>query len=165
LITAKNVRRGFVSENPIEYLEPAYYSKWMTRGFPRRGDLLFVTEGHTMGFVGMIEFDFEFALGQGTINFQPHFDGYSKFFHLVLMSRQFQSAIEANATGSVAKGIKAAKLKRIRVVVLPLAEQQRIVAKVDELMRWCDALEARLTAAQTTATHLLDAILHQILTA
>jgi len=45
----------------------------------------------------------------------------------------------------------------------PLAEQQRIVAKVDELMRWCDALEARLTAARTTATHLLDATLHQIL--
>ncbi len=47
----------------------------------------------------------------------------------------------------------------------PLAEQQRIVAKVDELMHWCDALEARLTAAQTTATHLIDATLHQILTA
>ena len=40
-----------------------------------------------------------------------------------------------------------------------------IVAKVDELMRWCDALEARLTAAQTTAAQLLDATLHQILTA
>jgi hypothetical protein len=38
--------------------------------------------------------------------------------------------------------------------------QQRIVAKVDELMRWCDALEARLTA-----TTLLDATLHQILAA
>ena len=47
----------------------------------------------------------------------------------------------------------------------PLAEQQRIVAKVDELMRWCDALEARLTAAQTTATHLLDATLAKILSA
>jgi hypothetical protein len=35
------------------------------------------------------------------------------------------------------------------------------VAKVDELMRWCDALEARLTAAE----HLLDATLHQILAA
>jgi hypothetical protein len=42
---------------------------------------------------------------------------------------------------------------------------QKIVAKVDELMRWCDALETRLTAAQTTATTLLDATLHQILTA
>jgi type I restriction enzyme S subunit len=163
LITAKNVRRGFVSESPIEYLEPAYYSKWMTRGFPRRGDLLFVTEGHTMGFVGMIEFEFAFALGQRTINLQPYLAGYSKFFHLVLMSRQFQSAIQINATGSAAKGIKAAKLKRIRVVVPPLAEQQRIVAKVDELMRWCDALEARLADAQTTATHLFDATLHQIL--
>ena len=118
-----------------------------------------------MGFVGIIEFDFEFALGQRTINLQPHFDGYSKFFHLMLMSQQFQSAIEANATGSAAKGIKAAKLKRSRVVVPPLAEQQRIVAKVDELMRWCDALEARLTTAQTTAATLLDATLHQILTA
>jgi len=45
------------------------------------------------------------------------------------------------------------------------AEQQRIVAKVDELMRWCDALEARLIAARTSATHLLDATLRQILTA
>jgi hypothetical protein len=43
-------------------------------------------------------------------------------------------------------------------------EQQRIVANVDELLRWCDALEARLTAAQTTAAALLDATLHQILT-
>ena len=50
------------------------------------------------------------------------------------------------------------------IPIPPLAEQQRIVAKVDELMRWCDALEARLTDAQTTATHLLDAILHQALT-
>jgi alanyl-tRNA synthetase len=38
-----------------------------------------------------------------------------------------------------------------------------IVARVDELLRWCDALEARLTAAQTTATHLLDATLRTIL--
>lgn len=34
----------------------------------------------------------------------------------------------------------------------------------NEMRRWCDALEARLTKAQTTATHLLDATLHQILT-
>ena len=45
------------------------------------------------------------------------------------------------------------------------AKQQRIVAKVDELLCWCDALAARLTAAQATAAHLLDATLHQTLAA
>ena len=54
-------------------------------------------------------------------------------------------------------------LRNILVPVPPLAEQKRIVAKVNELMHWCDALEARLTAAQTTATHLLDATLRQLI--
>ena len=64
-----------------------------------------------------------------------------------------------------AGNISVVNLGNMQVTDPPLAEQQRIVAKVDELMRWGDALEARLTAAQTTAEHLLDAILHQILAA
>ncbi len=62
-------------------------------------------------------------------------------------------------------GLNLENLRELKLLVPPLAEQQRIVAKVDELMCWCDALEARLTAAQTTAEHLLDATLHQILAA
>jgi len=40
----------------------------------------------------------------------------------------------------------------------PLAEQRRIVAKVDELMAWVDALETQLT----TATALLAAALAEL---
>jgi type I restriction enzyme S subunit len=47
----------------------------------------------------------------------------------------------------------------------PLAEQHRIVAKVDELMQLCDQLEAHLTTAQTESRRLLDALLHQALSA
>jgi type I restriction enzyme S subunit len=43
----------------------------------------------------------------------------------------------------------------------PLAEQHRIVAKVDELMGLCDALMARLNGAQTTQIQLADAIVDQ----
>jgi type I restriction enzyme S subunit len=74
--------------------------------------------------------------------------------------RYFESV--AKQTTNLAS-INATELRGCPVPVPPLAEQQRIVAKVDELMRWCDALAARLTAARTTATHLLDATLHQSL--
>ncbi len=45
----------------------------------------------------------------------------------------------------------------------PLAEQHRIVARVDALMALCDQLEAGLTQAASTRTRLLDALLHAAL--
>lgn len=45
----------------------------------------------------------------------------------------------------------------------PLAEQHRIVAKVDALMALCDQLEAALTTTESTRTRLLEALLHEAL--
>ena len=42
--------------------------------------------------------------------------------------------------------------------VPPLAEQRRIVAKVEQLMALVDALETQLAAARATATNLLSAL-------
>jgi len=163
LITAKNVRMGYITEEPIEFINAEVYTKWMTRGFPQSGDLLFVTEGATMGYVGMIDLHFTFALAQRTIDLQPYVRSYSKFFLFVLMSPLFQEAILTNSTGTAVKGIKAARLKRIRVLLPPLAEQHRIVARVEELMALCDRLEAQITTTQTESRRLLEAVLHEAL--
>ena len=45
--------------------------------------------------------------------------------------------------------------------VPPLAEQKRIVAKVDELMALCDSLKSRLTDAAETQRHLADAVVEK----
>lgn len=45
----------------------------------------------------------------------------------------------------------------------PLAEQHRIVAKVDELMTLCDQLETTLIEGEQTRSKLLEAVLHEAL--
>lgn len=55
-------------------------------------------------------------------------------------------------------------LKNMLIPLPPLAEQHRIVAKVDTLMALCDRLEASLTASAVTRRRLLDALLAEALT-
>lgn len=53
------------------------------------------------------------------------------------------------------------QLKSAPFYIPPLAEQHRIVAKVDELMALCDQLKTRLSESQQTQLYLTDAIVEQ----
>jgi len=53
--------------------------------------------------------------------------------------------------------------RRLPIPVPPLAEQHRIVAKVDALMAICDELEQSLALEQTARGRLLEALLHEAL--
>ena len=55
------------------------------------------------------------------------------------------------------------KIRKIPFPLPPLAEQHRIVAKVDALMALCDRLEANLTVTAATRRRLLDALLAEAL--
>lgn len=130
LITAKNVRNGYIKNDPVEYVSEETYKKWMVRGFPKKGDLLFITEGHTMGFVAEVDLDFEFALAQRTIDLQPFISEYSHLCFYFLRSQYFQNKVKNLATGSAAQGIKAALLKD---VLIPLPSKLAAVKSVTYL--------------------------------
>ncbi|MCM8743439.1 restriction endonuclease subunit S [Pseudomonas koreensis] len=54
------------------------------------------------------------------------------------------------------------KMEKLVVPVPPLAEQDRIVAKVDELMALCDRLEAQQTDAESAHAQLVHALLNSL---
>jgi len=56
------------------------------------------------------------------------------------------------------QNVKAAQLYEAYVPVPPLAEQRRIVAKVEELMALCDGLEGTLAASETLRGKVLEAV-------
>ena len=72
--------------------------------------------------------------------------------------------VEPYITGTAQPKMNQTKMNLIVLALPPLAEQQRIVAKVDELMAVCDTLKARLNDAQTTQVQLADAIVEQAVT-
>ncbi len=67
------------------------------------------------------------------------------------------------APATAQKNINLEILNAVLIPLPPLAEQKRIVAKVDQLMALCDQLEAKLTMGQADSRRLLEAVLHEAL--
>ncbi len=161
LITAKNIRTGYISLLPEEFVSDTTYKEFMTRGIPRIGDVLFTTEA-PLGNAAVVNIEERFALAQRTICFRVLGTTNPKYAMILLLSPQFQKILIKNATGITASGIKSARLKLFPFATPPRAEQRRIVAKVDALMALVDRLEAQLAEVHTCGTDLMDAVVAEL---
>lgn len=67
------------------------------------------------------------------------------------------------APATAQKNINLEILNSVLIPLPPLAEQHRIVAKVNELMALCDQLESQLTTTEADNRRLLAAVLNSAL--
>jgi type I restriction enzyme S subunit len=84
------------------------------------------------------------------------------YLFMWINSPHFNDQIDPGRSNGVPH-ISSKQVEAAEILVPPLAEQHRIVAKVDALMALCDQLEASLTTTATTRTKLLNALLHEAL--
>ena len=84
-------------------------------------------------------------------------------FYLFNYLQAITASIKASGNGIAMVHMTKERMEKIALPIAPLAEQHRIVAKVDELMAHCDQLKANLQQAQTTQLHIADAITEQAL--
>jgi type I restriction enzyme S subunit len=103
------------------------------------------------------------ATNQGFKSIVPFVDGLSSFIALAL--KAFAEEIDANASGTTFKEVSGKIVEAIPFPLPPLAEQRRIVAKVDELMALCDVLENLSTASLEAHQTLVESLLATLVNA
>lgn len=153
LITASNIRKGYMDYTRKEYISQEEFETRQSRGITQKGDLLFTTEA-PMGNAALCDLD-ECSCGQRIITFQPFCSDVilPKLYMYFILSPQFQKQLLDNCTGTTAKGIKADKLKHFKIPILPIAEQRRIVAKIEELLPLVDRYEKAWGRLEDFNTH------------
>ena len=134
LITAKNVRDGYLDPEPREYIYSEEYKNWMNRGIPNEGDVFFTTEA-PLGNVARVP-DYKLAVGQRIITLQPKPDelnaGY--LFWLLLMPTSKRRILQ-KSTGSTVVGIKSSVFQKIPFHFPKLREQEVIAQVLDTTQR------------------------------
>lgn len=130
LITAKNVRMGYIDPEPREFIAARDYPIWMTRGIPVHSDVVFTTEA-PLGNVAQIGTNDRVAFAQRVIILQAGSCMLPNFLRLLLMSETFQRSALRLSSGSTALGIKQSEFRKIMVGhPVQLDEQQFISDKL-----------------------------------
>ncbi len=160
LVTARNVKRGTFDIEPQEFIPTEEYESWMTRGMPKPGDVLFTTEGHTLGSAAQLPVFEKIALAQRLIALQPREKLGSEFLLHLILSGWFQSEVGKRSTGSAARGISSKQLGEIPIPLPPLALQQQFASLVARHER----LRAVQREALRQAEHLFQSLLHRAFT-
>ena len=138
-----------------EYPVPTRYTD-EKRAVAKIGDVLITCKGSGVGKTNVA--DRLIAISRQLMSIQPII---METDFIKLLTDSLKDAIRENIVGIAIPGISREDVLDAVVHLPPLAEQHRIVAKVDELMALCDTLKARLQNAQTTQTQLADAFVEQ----
>ncbi|AMK79065.1 MULTISPECIES: restriction endonuclease subunit S [Methylomonas] len=133
--------------------------EWTTKPlkYAQLGDVLICVVGAT---VGKLNLAIDCAIGRSVAAIRPNeeLDTNYLFFALMPYTLKLRNQSRGSAQGVIGKE----ELNSVEIRLPCLAEQHRIVAKVDELMALCDQLEQQQTnsiaAHQTLVQTLLDTL-------
>ena len=163
-VSVKDFSTGRLDLGGTRFIPLSEHEVLYKRCDPRRGDILLGRIG-TLGKAVLVDTDVEFSLfvSVGLIRFN-HANTDPYFFRIVLNSPFVKAEFDRIKIGggTHTNKLNLGDLHTVAFPLPPLAEQHRIVAKVDELMALCDRLEEARTAREDTRDRLTKASLARL---
>lgn len=158
-LSAKNIKTWGIDLTDVTYVPAAIHREIYSRCDPEFGDVLYIKDGATTGVLTINTLTEQFSLLSSVGVIKPSCGLTSQYLALVLRSPFFYQAMRGGMTGVAITRVTLSKLAAALFPLPPLDEQLRIVARVEELMRLCDALDANGRLEDAQHAQLLNTLL------
>jgi len=165
IVTAKNVLDNRIDLNTADRTTVESYDGLNDKDRPRPGDILITKDG-SIGRVAVVPRNLTFCISQSVAVIWLRscmFD--RQYLAIVLRSALTKDQIQRRARGQAIKHLYITDLAKYVLPLPPLAEQHRIVEKVDALMTLCDELETKLKQSQADGKKLMASIVNHLVEA
>lgn len=166
VVRAQNVRPLSIDKTNLLYID-AKTSATLERCALIKKCLLVTFIGAGIGDVATFEESERWHLAPNVAKLEP-FEGCEeltnvKYLNYYLMSKLGQSEIFKHVKATAQPSLSMGTIRDIDFAIPPLAEQNRIVQKLDELMQYCNELEASIKESEMQNEKLLQQVLREAL--
>lgn len=124
-LSAKTIKNGYIDYSNCYYISREEYDSFMTRGFPKRGDILLTTEA-PLGMAAKLDRE-GIAVAQRLLVLRGKKgvldNDYLLYF---LQSPMGQSLLRARESGTTVTGIKQAEFRKIEITIPDFQTQRKI---------------------------------------
>ena len=140
-LSVKDMSSGKLDFSRCKYISEQEHQELYSRCNPELGDLL-VTKVGTTGIPVIVDTDLPFSLfvSVALLKFNQHLI-YNKFLQILINAPLVQKQVAENTRGVGNKNWVMRDIANTIIVIPPLAEQKRIVDKIEELLPYFDRYE------------------------
>ena len=136
---AKLADNGFV--NNELFISEELYEEFSKTGFPSSGDLM-VTAVGTLGKCYIVKDSDKFYYKDASvICLENYAHLFPKYLRFIMDSEMLKNQIRSNSGGTTVATLTMVRMEQYMLPLPPLAEQKRIVAKLEQLLLLCERLK------------------------
>ncbi|MEE9151391.1 MAG: restriction endonuclease subunit S [Thermoplasmata archaeon] len=159
LITSRCFENGQINFELANKISLEDHKKIIKRSLVEKDDILFSMIGGNLGNMVKVDTEREFSVKNVAL-----FKYYNRKLilpeYLYLFLKNFAYLIQKKSVGGAQPFVALGYFRKHLFSLPPLAEQERIVAKVDRLMKLCDELEAQIKSQKELSGKLLEAVVN-----